>query len=72
MQSHKGELGYGFGGNQEVEFATMVQPGRGSVRASGATYGDSLGDRNRDADTADMDKINNANYSQGSSILGKK
>ena len=70
MQSQKGQLGYGFGGNQEVEFSNMMQPGRGSVGMTGATDGDGLGDRNKAAD-ADMDKANNINTSQTSSISGK-
>ena len=69
MQSQKGELGYGFGGNQEVEFTNMMQPGVGTVGVAGVTDGDGLGDRNKDAD---MDKANNIITSQTSIIKGKK
>ena len=48
----------------------MMQPGIGSVGMTGATDGDGLGDRNKAAD-ADMDKANNINTSQTSSISGK-
>ena len=46
-QSQKGEPGYGFGGNQEVEFsAIMIQPGIGSEGMDGASAFDGIGDRN--------------------------
>ena len=71
MQSQKGQLGYGFGGNQEVEFsAIMIQPGIGSEGMDGASAFDGIGDRNQDVDS-DLVKVNDIKTSQTSSISCK-